>query len=297
MQVAPKIQALTRSILLMTLLLTSGASCDAPREDEVMDAPCEARPAPPLHTLRVGGTGAGLGLIRELARAYAAHDPSATPTRVPASLGSEGGLRALRDGALDVALLSRQISSPEQAQGLIQRRLAQAPIAFAVGRDHPARAITRAQLITLYEGHAGAPSRAAITLALRREDNDSGLLAILAADPALGAALRPRPQDAPLTWHTDQAMRDAILSIDGAIGWLDLGLIQQAELRPLTLDGVAPTLEHVQQGRYPLHRPIYLVTREGHEARARDLLDFICGEDAATLIAQAGYVPTRCDAP
>ena len=59
-------------------------------------------------TLRVGGTGAAAGMMKTLGEAFSAATPGVRLDIVP-SLGSSGGIAAVRDGALDLAVPSREL--------------------------------------------------------------------------------------------------------------------------------------------------------------------------------------------
>ena len=51
--------------------------------------------------LRIGGTGAALGVMSRLAAAFAEQEPGVAVEVLP-SLGSSGGIRALGEGAIDI---------------------------------------------------------------------------------------------------------------------------------------------------------------------------------------------------
>jgi phosphate transport system substrate-binding protein len=75
-------------------------------------SPANAEPA----ELRAGGTGAATELLRRLGAEFGKE--TGYRTDVVASLGTTGGLRALADGLLDIAVAGRPLKAEEQAKGL-----------------------------------------------------------------------------------------------------------------------------------------------------------------------------------
>ena len=60
-------------------------------------------PANAAETIKIGGTGSALGDMTRLAEAYMRANPDTKVVVLP-SLGSAGGIKALRAGAIDIAL-------------------------------------------------------------------------------------------------------------------------------------------------------------------------------------------------
>jgi phosphate transport system substrate-binding protein len=276
----------TASLLLM-LLVTACKAADPP----VQPAACEAprRPA----GLVLGGTGAGLAMLNRLADAARAEQPGAAISVLP-SLGTAGGLRALREGQLDLAIISRDLNAEERAAGLIATQFARAPIAFATRRPARARSLTTQRLTGWYsEPGARWPDRSRVTM-LFRESGDGGLKVIKAADAALGEALDhdPRLSGQGVLLQTDQQMRDALLDIPGALGWIDLGtiLLEDLPLQPLVIDGVAPTPENLATNRYPFAISLWLVRRADAPPAVERLITFASSPAMRAVWASHGYV-------
>ena len=67
-------------------------------------------------------------------------------------------------------------------------------------------------------------------------------------------------------------------------------LAAHSGVKMLSLNGVAPTAEHVADGSYPLVNPFYAVTRDGEEnPNVEALLAFLLSEKGQELISLAGY--------
>ena len=70
------------------------------------------------------------------------------------------------------------------------------------------------------------------------------------------------------------------------------GIIQNPDIKLLSIDGVAPTVENIQSGAYPITGPLYAVTWKGNDnPNVALLLDWILSEEGQWIIAETGYVP------
>ena len=63
------------------------------------------------------------------------------------------------------------------------------------------------------------------------------------------------------------------------------------EVKLLKIDGVAPTVENIENGSYPLASSFYAVTRSDADENTLALLDWICGPQGQALIEKTGYIP------
>lgn len=69
------------------------------------------------------------------------------------------------------------------------------------------------------------------------------------------------------------------------------GIIQNPDIKMLSVDGVASTAENIKNGRYPIVTPIYAVTYEENDNKNVDkLLEWILSEEGQYIIEETGYV-------
>ena len=70
------------------------------------------------------------------------------------------------------------------------------------------------------------------------------------------------------------------------------GIIQNPDIKLLSIDGIAPTVENIANGSYPITGPLYAVTWKGNEnENVQKLLDWILSEEGQYIIEKTGYVP------
>ncbi len=245
-------------------------------------------------SLRIGGTGAALAALARMAEPLAAKVPGLEPQVMP-SLGSSGGLRALQQSRIDVAVISRPLTRDESASGLVASPYARTALVFASRRPQPEN-LTAADVAAILRGDRALwPDGSPLRLVLRpANDTDSTLLATLSPEVAAASA-RAYRREGLLVGLTDQEAADFIEHVPGALGTASLSLLA-AEARPLrihALEGTVPSTESVANGRYPLVKTFYLVTRGKAAGPAAQLAAFTASPEGLRLLARLGHAPAR----
>lgn len=73
------------------------------------------------------------------------------------------------------------------------------------------------------------------------------------------------------------------------------GLMRGFDVKLLAIDGVAPTVENIENGTYPLASCFYAVTRADADKNTLALLEWITGPQGQELVEKAGYTPLAAD--
>ncbi len=68
-------------------------------------------------------------------------------------------------------------------------------------------------------------------------------------------------------------------------------LMKDFNVKLLKIDGVAPTLENIENGSYPLASSFYAVTRSDADENTLALLEWITGPQGQALVEKTGYTP------
>ncbi len=244
-------------------------------------------------TLRFSGTGAGLGAVRIVAEAFSrAHGD--VHVEVLPSLGSGGAIQAVAGGALDVGIVARPLEPKELARGLVQRSFARTPLVLAVGPGSDATGITPGELARMYRGQLPAwPNGERVRIVLRpRIDADTA--ALRAASQELASAIDfalERP--GMLMARTNQECTAMLARIPGSIGPATLAQLrtEESSLGKLAWNGVAPTLENLDSGAYPLSHTLSVVVRARPSPEVLRFLAFLRTPEAAAILRRAGALP------
>ena len=70
-----------------------------------------------------------------------------------------------------------------------------------------------------------------------------------------------------------------------AIGYISLGSLDDT-VKALEIDGVAATVENINNGTYKVYRPFNIVTKEGLSETAQDFVNFIMSEQGQAIVAE-----------
>lgn len=101
-------------------------------------------------TVRLDGSTSMVSINQNLKNAFEAQFPG---TRVVTqSQGSEQGIAAIKSGSADIAAISRPLTSPEQAAGLVATPVMSDAIALVVGAKNPLQGLTQQQVVDIFQG-------------------------------------------------------------------------------------------------------------------------------------------------
>lgn len=281
--------ALSLSAVAISAGLVHGAESGA--------TPPPIRPALPRRAaarpeLELAGSGTNMPLTRLLLSAFERAQPG--PALVlHGGIGSTGGLRALRAGAVDAALISRA-PKPEEAPGLRIVPYARAAVVLAANPSVPRESLSSEALLALYSGTRTRWRDGSPVVLLQREPGDSAHLALAGFMPEFASvdqAARSARRFPVL--YTDDAMQAALLRTRGGAGLFDLGAIvsQGLPLTVLPLDGIEPSLETLRAARYPVTRELAFAFAGEPAPRLRAFLDFVASDAGRAICEQNGYLP------
>ena len=72
------------------------------------------------------------------------------------------------------------------------------------------------------------------------------------------------------------------------------GIIQNPDVKTLSVDGIKPTIENIKSGKYSSITPLYAVTYKGNEnANVQRFLDWVLSSEGQEIIEKTGYVGVK----
>ncbi|MCF1184062.1 substrate-binding domain-containing protein [Marichromatium gracile] len=240
--------------------------------------------------LRIGGTGGALGVAEALAARYGAC--CGEQPRVLPSLGTGGGVRALADGHLDIALAGRALTDAERERVAEVRVFARSPLLFVAHPGVAVDSVDIAQLVAIYRGERatwpdGSPCRPVL-----RAEYDAETMLLRDLDPRLNEALdRAFTRPDLVVTLTAQENAAVLGRVPGSFGYLSRAqwVAESVPLQVLRLDGQEPTLEAVAAGRYPLVAEFTLLF-DGSDARVGHFVEFVFSSAGRAVIETGGAV-------
>lgn len=244
--------------------------------------------------LVIPGSGNPEYVLAQLAKAFNARQAQHRVV-VPPSTGTAGALRDVGEGISPIGRVGHPLKEDESRQGFIFIPLGRDPVVVAAGAGVTVRDITATQLVDIYSGKVSNWSelggKPAPIRAVGRENSDASRQALNRIikpfkDVTFGPAIK--------TVNLDPHLIALLDRYPTSVGFLNRSALAACTTRVvhLTLDGVAPTPENVDKGRYPawvelglIHKPNTLTPA------ARAFVDFIRSPEGNGILRQHGILP------
>ena len=243
------------------------------------------------------GSGSNLEITRLLAKEFSKSHPK-FKIDVPASIGSKAAIQAAADEAITVGMISRPLNEQEKKLVLTVVPYAQTATVFTA---HPSVAdnnITSAELIEIYKGTKNKWQDGQEIIVLTREEGDSSITLLEKNIPefkeVFAQSYRAKRWT---TLYKDQEMNSVLAKTPYAIGLADVGTLaaeRLSSIKVLKFNSVAPTLENVANGKYPLIKSLaFVYHKQKLPPNAKAFLNFIHSQEGEKLLRANGYVPVK----
>ena len=242
-------------------------------------------------TIRIGGTGGALEVMRVLGESFISQHPNVKVEIVP-GLGSGGGRRALKAGALDVVVTGIAGKGIEKTNGLVSHLYGRVPFVIAVQKKNSVANFTSQDLVDIYSGKKIYwPDGERIRCVLRPlSDSDTDMLHSIS--PELKQILVEAHQRGGMRVGVDDIQAaDTIESINGGVGSSVLSLIlsEKRSLRAVALNKVAPSVKSIADGSYPFLKSYYISTSTNSSAPSRLFIDFVLSPGRQAILESMGH--------
>ena len=242
-------------------------------------------------TLRFAGTGPLLRFFMPKMGQLFFED---TEIRVElAKLGAEPALQALLTGEVELVGLDRPLTQAEKAQGLTARLLGWDALTVAVHHNNPLDSVPFEVLRGIMAGNisqwqdCGGADLPIVVVTCPRGSRVRDAVRELLLD---GQPLLPRAVVAAIV---DQADTHVAL-FPGGIAILGAGMLDDPRAKALQVDGALPEVAALANGRYPLAKPLFLVTRGTPRDELKVFVDLAAGSVGEEILAKH-FVPLLQD--
>ncbi len=222
--------------------------------------------------------------------------------------GSGTGIAAMINGTADIANASRAMKAEEiaaaEANGItpVEFVVARDAIAIVVHPSNPVDRLTLQQLADIYTGRitnwsqVGGEDRPIVLLS--RESNSGTYVYFLEHVVRLGdeeSDLLFSPET--LLMPSSEGISAEVRQNPNSIGYDGLGYVTAdqkviAVARDASGPYVLPSVDTVNDGSYPISRPLFMYTAGEPAGAIKDYLDWILGEGQA-LVPELGFVPLQ----
>jgi len=241
--------------------------------------------------LVIGGSGTDLATMRLLSAEYQKLHPSVN-VEVLNSIGSSGGVRALRDGKLDIAITSRALKANEKSVNIHSYLYARTALVYATATSNPINNVTHDELKNIYSGAHPYWSNGKVARPVLRPESDSDTMLVRKHLTWMNESLTKAysRRGVPMA-ITDQDSATKIASIPGAIGTSTLALIlaENKKLKPLKINGVEPSVANITNNTYTMVKNLYLVINTSPRPKVKSFLEFFVSQPSQQLLEKTGH--------
>jgi len=210
--------------------------------------------------------------------------------------GSGNGIAALINKTVDFADSSRDIKEEEVTQA---KAAGVDPVTTVVAKDGVVIIVNSANAVAdITEENLGKVYRGEITnwkelggadapIVLLSRDSSSGTYGFM-QDEVIGKEGKFAKSTRNL--QSTQAIVDEVSKNANSIGYIGLGY-ENASIKPITVDGVASSVDTVLDGTYALSRPLNMISNGAPTGVAKAYVDWILSPAGQKLVADQGFVP------
>jgi len=252
-------------------------------------------PHPPVH-LRLAGSTSMQPLIEALTEAYSSRYDYVTFTLE--SSNSQVGLDALRSGAIDIALISREMRE-EEMDGLLVTPIARDGIAILVNAKNPTSTFTLEALRSIFAGETLSWEEVGGQEGVNPDDLLRGDIQVVSREEGSGTReafealvmAGKRVTSTAVVMPADGAVGEYVAQTPKAIGYASMTGLPSG-VKALRIEEVEPNPATFSSGEYPLVRPFLLVTEKRPNQEVQAFIDF-CLSPAGQAIVGRNYGRAR----
>lgn len=203
--------------------------------------------------------------------------------------GSALGVQAALSGAAQIGMADLVILPPE-AQALTAVVVARDGIAVVINNSNPTKDLTMEQIRGIFSGkirnwkELGGADHGITVVSREAGSGTRSSFEQIVKDIAL-------TKDA-IIQDSNGTIRETVIMDENAIGYLSHGLLNE-KLKAVTVHGVSCTTEEVVAGRYPIVRPVYLLTKGEPTGACKAFIDYVCSAEGQKTIKDSGLIPAK----
>ena len=256
---------------------------------------CAAAQADDKKLVLDGSTTVG-PIAKAFAELYMKQKPDVTIT--VSESGSGNGAKALLNGTCDIATLSRNLKDSER-EAMVAKGIE--PTAFVVAYDalpiivHPSNKVKELTLEQLRDIYIGNITN------WNQVGGLDGKIVVISRDTNSGTyetfkelVLKKDDKIIDKTEYvgSNGALRLRVQTTKGAIGYIGLGFVDKT-VKPLSIEGVVPSMETVLDKSYKLSRELFMFTNgtPAKDSLVGKFLDLARSDKGREIISEIGFVP------
>lgn len=240
--------------------------------------------------LTIGGTGSAMAHMKILGRAFEKSHPDIKIKVIP-SLGSTGGIKAVSQKSIDIAISSKVLNDKERKFGLSVIEYAITPLIFIVNPSVLITTVTSDDIVDIYNGKRTTWSDGQRIRVPMRQRNEIDILIVRKISPEISRAIDVAfSRRGMLEALTDQDNAAMIENTRGSFGISTLTQViaENRQVKVLSYNGIKPSIQNIIYGSYPLVRHFFTVTQKNLPASTLSFLEFIRSKQGKKILEATG---------
>lgn len=238
----------------------------------------------------------GAKMVPQIAEAFKAENPDVTFEI--AAEGSSTGVKAVITDTADLGMSSRDVKESEIAQaksnGVDMRTIvvAKDAIAVIVNEKNPLSELTKEQVGMIFTGKAedwsavgGMPGE----ISAYTRNTSSGTYKSFQGLAMDKEDYGPNTQK----MAGNEQIASEVAKNPNGIGYVGLAYINVEGIKTVSVNGSEPSKENVNNGKYPLARPLYYLSNGKPRGLAKKFVKYTLGPMGQEIIGSVGFVPVN----
>jgi phosphate transport system substrate-binding protein len=271
------------------LLLVAGALLVASCGGAIPIGPAQKTEDPLAGQYIVNGGGGALDNVKALTDAFRVSHPTITWQGL-ADVGSDAGVNLAVSGETDLGYISRDLKDPEKGK-VEALPIGASGTAVAVAASNPVKSLTKDQVAKIFTGAitdwkdvGGSPGKIRILI------RESGASTRSAFEAYFFDGKKPTYAPAAVEVTTISETVKAINSFKESIGMVTMNASTFSDntIAFTTIDGVSPSRENLNSGKYQVRRPLYFVYNSDPtkvKPAIKAFIDFVKGPEGQKILA------------
>lgn len=255
--------------------------CTADKEDSTKETKKEK--------IRITGSGTCIPLLEIMTKEYEKRNPDVEFAFL-AGAHSSSGIKGVSDGTVDIGSVSRAPKPEEEEPGMEYKVLSNDGLAIATYNTNPVSNLTSEQVIQIFSGEItnwkDIGGDDATIIVLDRAEDESAKMII--REFVIGD-ITVVSSSTVLFLESD--MIKAVESTPDSIGYFSLGyaISKGLDLKLLSLDGIEPTVENINNGSYKIIRNLGVVYKANSTEATKKFVSFMQSEEGKKVMEDNGY--------
>ena len=213
-----------------------------------------------------------------------------------------GGYQALARKQTDIFFgaypSKEQIAYAEQnGTTFVYTQIGYEAFVFFVHKDNPINSLTTQQIKDIYSGkitnwkEVGGEDKEIEAFQRNKDSGSQSMMLRFMGDTEMIAPEIKEVRGMGSIIEEVADYRNLAGSIGFSFRYYVEGIIQNPDIKLIAVDGIAPTVENIKSGAYPIIAPVYAVTYQGNDnPNVALLIDWVLSDEGQYIIEKTGYV-------